>query len=118
MGDRRFSICGGDALVLRLAQLFSAQRAIFVSDIDGIMVGARGSLAREFTRGDLDRITPFKGAGNKDVTGGLAEKARLSLELSASGTETVIINGLVRGRLLDALRDKSPLGTWFRRPSA
>ena len=116
MGQRRFSICGGDDLALHLARVFNADRAIFVSDIDGILVGERGKLAREFAREDLDRITPEKGNAGKDVTGGIAGKARLALELAASGTETVILNGQKRGRLLDALRGGGPLGTWFRRP--
>jgi len=116
MGERRFSICGGDALALRLAQLFNAERAVFVSDIDGIKVGPGGTLAREFTRPDLDRITPMKGPEGKDVTGGIAGKAGMALELSASGTETVVLNGKRRGRLLDALRGGAPIGTWFRRP--
>jgi len=118
MGERRFSICGGDALVLRLSQLVGAERAVFVTDVDGIRVGEQGALAAEFGPGDLGRITPLKGAGGKDVTGGMAAKARLSVELSASGTETVILNGKRRGRLLDALRGGHPRGTWFRRPVA
>ena len=32
---------GGDALALRLAQLFNAERAVFVSDIDGKVRHAR-----------------------------------------------------------------------------
>jgi len=118
MGQRRFSICGGDALALHLAQLFRADRAIFVSDIDGIKVGDDGALAREFTNADLERITPPRGAEGKDVTGGIAAKARLALELAASGTETVILNGKKRGRLLSALKGDGPVGTWFRRPPA
>jgi len=116
MGERRFSICGGDALALHLSQLFRAERAIFVSDIDGIRVGERGALAREFTSAELGRITPPRHPGGKDVTGGIAAKARLALELAASGTETVIVNGKKRGRLLSALKGGEPVGTWFRRP--
>jgi len=118
MGERRFSICGGDALALRLARLFNAERAVFVSDIDGIKVGPHGTLAREFWREDLERITPIAGSKGRDVTGGIAGKARMALELAASGTETVILNGKKRGRLLDALRGGGPVGTWFRRPPA
>jgi isopentenyl phosphate kinase len=121
MGARRFSICGGDALALHLAQLFRAERAIFVSDIDGIKVGERPALAREFTAAELGRITPPRGAAGKgvaDVTGGIAAKARLALELAASGTETVVLNGRKGGRLLSALKGGEPVGTWFRRPPA
>ncbi len=116
MGARRFSICGGDALALHIARLFGAERAVFVSDIDGIRVGERGTLCREFTAADLERITPPKRAKGKDVTGGIAAKARLALELAASGTEAVILNGRKAGRLLQALRGGDPVGTWFRRP--
>lgn len=118
MGARRFSICSGDALMLRLSRLFDADRAVFVSDIDGIKVGPRGTLASEFAREDLGRITPMKGAGGRDVTGGIAAKAKLAIEMAASGTEVVILNGGKRGRLLEALRGRRPKGTWFRRPQA
>ncbi len=118
MGERRFSICGGDDLVVRLSQLFGAERAVFVSDVDGIRVGERGALAPKFTRQDLERLTPIKGVKDRDVTGGIAAKARLALELAASGTEVVILNGRKRGRLLDALRGGRPRGTWFWRPPA
>jgi len=116
LGRRRFSICSGDALVAHLSRLFNAERAVFVSDVDGILVGERRSLARELSPPDLERIAPPGGAGGKDVTGGIRAKARLSLGLAASGTETVILNGRRRGRLADALRGGSPVGTWFRRP--
>jgi isopentenyl phosphate kinase len=118
MGARRFSICSGDSLALHLARLFRADRAVFVSDIDGIRVGERGTLCREFTAADLGRITPPRGAKGTDVTGGIAGKARLALELASSGTEAVVLNGRRQGRLLAALKGGEPVGTWFRRPPA
>ena len=113
---RRFSICGGDAIMERLCLLFSADRAVFVSDVDGIRVGQDGGLAGEFTKNDLARITPARGAKGEDVTGGIREKARLALAMAAAGTETVVLNGRKRGRLLEALSGGEPAGTWFRRP--
>ena len=114
--ERRFSICGGDALMERLSLLLGAERAIFVSDVDGISVGVRGAMAREFAPEDLGRVTPAKGPRGEDVTGGIMEKARLSLRMAAAGTEVVILNGSKQGRLLEALRGGAPAGTWFRRP--
>jgi len=113
--SRKFSICGGDLLMQRLAEAFSAERALFVSDIDGIRVGGDGNVAHEFAPGDLARITPARGPRGQDVTGGIVEKARLALAMGAAGTEVAVINGKKGGRLLDALRGGEPEGTWFRR---
>ena len=114
--SRGFSICGGDLLMERLAALFGAERAVFVSDVDGIRVGAKGELAPEFGPNDLGRITRLRDARGADVTGGIEEKARLALRMAAGGTETVILNGRKAGRLLEALKGGRPKGTWFRRP--
>jgi len=113
---RGFSICGGDLLMERLAAVFGAERAIFVSDVDGIRVGEKGELASEFGPSDMGRITRKRDALGADVTGGIEEKARLALRMAAGGTETVILNGRKKGRLLEALRGGRPVGTWFRRP--
>jgi isopentenyl phosphate kinase len=114
--SRRFSICGGDALMERLAAAFSADMAVFVSDVDGIRVGPEGRTAHEFAAQDMARITPVRGLGGQDVTGGIAEKARLALSMAAAGTEVVVLNGKKKGRLLEALKGGKPDGTWFRRP--
>lgn len=114
--ERKFSICGGDALMERLSLLLGAERAVFVTDVDGIRVGDKGAVASEFTTGDLGRVTPARAPGGEDVTGGILEKARLSLRMAAAGTEVVIVNGRKQGRLLEALKGGAPAGTWFRRP--
>jgi len=113
--SRKFSICGGDILMQRLAQAFSADRAIFVSDVDGIRVGGEGKIAQEFALPDLARIAPARGPRGDDVTGGIEEKARLALAMAAAGTEVAVINGRKKGRLLEALKGGEPEGTWFRR---
>ncbi|MEM2870659.1 MAG: isopentenyl phosphate kinase [Thermoplasmata archaeon] len=141
LSEMRFSICSGDALTRYLSKELGAVRAIFVSDVDGIMVG-EGRLAEEFGEEDIGRIAPAvpgrlsaangrrsgkggraqerpfvqrpAGKGVADVTGGIREKARLALEMARAGTEVVILNGLKRGRLLEALKGGRPLGTWFR----
>ncbi len=115
MSTRRFSICSGDALLQFLSRELRADRAIFVSDVDGIMAGVRGGLVRDFKREDLERITPLRKGDPGDATGGIREKARVALEVAEAGTEVAIVNGMRRGRLLEALRGGYPVGTWFRR---
>ncbi|MGQ9583100.1 MAG: isopentenyl phosphate kinase [Thermoplasmatota archaeon] len=115
LSSRRFSICSGDALAQHLSREFGADRAVFVSDVDGVFVGGAGELAKEFKREDLERITLRRGGGRGDATGGMREKARIALEMAGAGTETVIVNGMKRGRLLEALSGGYPPGTWFRR---
>jgi isopentenyl phosphate kinase len=100
----------------RLSTVFSADRAVFVSDIDGIRVGEEGRPAHDFRSDDLPRITPASGSRGEDATGGIAEKSRIALSMAAAGTEVVVLNGRRNGRLLEALKGGEPAGTWFRRP--
>jgi isopentenyl phosphate kinase len=120
--EQTFSICGGDALVQRFSRVFRVQRALFVSDIDGIKMKPDGHIASEFTARDLENILPARkraARGKKkeadDVTGGIVKKAELALAIARGGTDVVVINGKKKGRLLDALKGGKPPGTWFPR---
>jgi len=119
--EQGFSICGGDAIMQRLSRVFRIERAIFVSDVDGIFLKPDKHLAEEFTPNDIDRIYPMKMRGGKgksddgDVTGGIMKKAQLALAMAKDSTEVAILNGKVKGRLLDALKGGRPKGTWFKR---
>jgi isopentenyl phosphate kinase len=115
-----FSICGGDAVMQRLSKVFRVERAIFVSDVDGIFMKPDKHLAEVFTPGDTENIYPMKKRGkgkpgDGDVTGGIRTKAQLALAMAKDSTEVAIINGKVKGRLLDALKGGRPKGTWFKR---
>lgn len=97
LDDKRgVTICSGDDLMLALGE--TADRAIFVTNVDGIY--KNGDLVKEFTeemypltKEDIPIMdTPI------DVTGGMNKKVEKMLELS-DHCPTYVINGAEQGRL-------------------
>jgi isopentenyl phosphate kinase len=110
------AICSGDDLMKLLASEFKAERAIFVSDVDGIYDAdpkkdKKAKLARE-----IDPLRPFKAAKSasnvEDVTGAMAGKLEAALDIAALGAEVYVVNGLAAGRLSALLRGRK--GIWTR----
>jgi isopentenyl phosphate kinase len=111
----KFSICSGDVLMLRIACELKIKRAIFVTDVDGILVdrtpaGGYGVLANLECKDDLLCIHKPVGTVD-DVTGSIMGKADVMLKLIKCGTASQLINGTKPGNLRDALEGKTVLGT-------
>jgi len=109
----RFCICSGDLLVFHLARTLGAQRAIFVTDVDGIMSDTSGK--RDIIP-ELKGINEFKDLDSveikkDDVTGKITGKALIMLELAQNGIEAVLLNGCEEWRLRSCLRGDGVLGT-------
>ncbi len=102
---RKVTICSGDDIALGLSDL--ADRAIFVSDVDGIYKD--GKLMEEFDESMLP-LTPGDVEVDNDavdVTGGMNKKVEKMMKISDS-CETQIINGNEKDRLRKIL-DKEPV---------
>ena len=113
--ERRFGICSGDDLMLELSKAFKPMMSLFVSDVDGIFTGdpkPKGTqmLVREIGAKDIGEIDLSVNAGI-DVTGGIKGKLTKMLEMAGHSDETWILNGLVPGRLEDALAGRRFAGT-------
>ncbi|MHB8633876.1 MAG: isopentenyl phosphate kinase [Thermoplasmatota archaeon] len=102
-------ILGGDELMAELARELSPRVVLFATDVDGIFDGDPGAPgARPLARvgsADLPRLQP-----PTDATGGMAGKLGCALA-AARAAPTLIVNGGVRSRLLDALKGKAVTGT-------
>ena len=108
---RGISICSGDDIMLKLAGDLGPEKAIFVASVDGIYSAwppAQGAgPLPEVRRGD-----PVAFAGkDTDVTGSMKRKLEIMLEMAGAGCPVQIVNGLVPGRLEDALHGKEVTGT-------
>ena len=111
----RFSICSGDDLMLELSRVFRPTKSIFVADVDGVFTGdpkakGKGELLREIRTEDVGKVNLSMRSG-ADVTGGLEGKLRKMFEAAGHAGESWILNGLVAGRLKDAIAGKSFVGT-------
>ncbi|MBS3780983.1 MAG: hypothetical protein KGY68_00055 [Candidatus Thermoplasmatota archaeon] len=106
--ERGITICSGDDLILGLSSL--SEKAVFVTDVDGIYKG--GELVRVFERdmlplkeGDFSRTEK-----TVDVTGGMNKKAEKIFDISEE-CETHIVNGEKVGRLRKILDDERVIST-------
>ena len=107
--QQRWRILSGDVLMVALAKALKPQRAVFVTDVDGIHdTWPRGRLLPRIGPND----SPFAGdARGADVTGGMAGKLRRARDVAAAGCEVLVVNGLVPGRVADAVAMKDVAGT-------
>ncbi|MBY9002024.1 MAG: hypothetical protein KGD64_13985 [Candidatus Heimdallarchaeota archaeon] len=110
--NRGFDIISGDALIEILSRNFNVKRVIFVTDVDGLMIGEVGTTNQKHlehaSRKDLETLdvnTNFS-KDSIDVTGSMKGKIESILSLLDSADEVIIVNGLEGSRVLDVLQDK------------
>jgi len=109
--SRGVSICSGDDIMLKLAADLRAERCIFVTAVDGIFQDfppkdGQGPIP-EIRRNDKVAFT----VKDADVTGSMQRKLELMFKMAGNGCRVQIVNGLVPGRLQDALANKAVIGT-------
>ncbi|MGM0404690.1 MAG: isopentenyl phosphate kinase [Thermoplasmatota archaeon] len=109
LDDKRgVTICSGDDLMLALGE--NADRAIFVSNVDGIY--KKGKVVEEFTESKLplskeDILTKNTSI---DVTGGMNRKVEKMLDLSKD-CRTFLVNGNEDGRLEQLIKGEDTIYT-------
>lgn len=93
------SVCSGDVLAPKLAELFSAESVFFASDVDGIFTKdphehVDATLIRKTTLTEIMSGTiEIGGSHNVDVTGGLSKKFSL-FQKTTSLKKIYLFNGL------------------------
>lgn len=109
--DRKkgFGICSGDQAMEALAEMLKPEKAVFVSDIDGLYTSdpkkdPDAKLIPEVTEDILKKVSTEQSVD--DVTGGVAGKMREMLDMCGNGMECVLINGTIPGNLQDLLEGK------------
>ncbi len=105
---RGATICSGDDLMVELSSL--ADKAIFVSDVDGVF--KEGKVVKEFIQ-DMYPLEPEDLGEDEqfiDVTGGMNRKVAKMLEISRK-CETFLVNGKAKGRLSKLLKGEETVYT-------
>ncbi|MCL2607573.1 MAG: isopentenyl phosphate kinase [Methanomassiliicoccaceae archaeon] len=109
--DRRkgFGICSGDSVMMSLADLFSPEKAVFVSDIDGLYdrdpkTANDAKFISDVNENILSGIPTETTVA--DVTGGVRAKMRAMLDMCSDGRDCILVNGTEDGRLLSLLKGK------------
>jgi isopentenyl phosphate kinase len=110
--SRGFAVCSSDAMAARLAVQLGARRLLFATDAPGVMrrKGAGEVALPEVTESSSE----FTGGAEDDVSGAMGGKVKAGFEAARAGVPTLILDGRVPGRLLQALRGEDVPGTWLR----
>jgi isopentenyl phosphate kinase len=102
-------IASADELLAELAGELQPRLAVFATDIDGVMDPAPDAPGAKLLPrlNQRDVVPSMEG---DDATGAMAGKLQRAFQ-AASRAPTLILNGGVRNRLLDALKGKQVTGT-------
>ncbi|MCQ2086029.1 MAG: isopentenyl phosphate kinase [archaeon] len=109
--DTKFglAICSGDQLVETFVDIFHPSKVVFVSDVDGLYYDdPKCNPGAGFVRIVSKSILSAVKTDNvtTDVTGGMKKKVETMLRISSKGCDCVLVNGIVKGRLLSVLADE------------
>jgi isopentenyl phosphate kinase len=112
--QRTFGICSGDQLMLLLAREFHPNLIVFCADVDGIFTADpnldnNASLIEQVDSSTLATIP--RTSRVTDVTGSIYGKLESMLSIAQMGKSTMVINGLIPGRLASALRGEKVKGS-------
>ena len=115
---KKFGICSGDEVMRCLANIFSPEAVIFVSDIDGLYdrdpkVSKDAKLIADVNAGVLDSIPAETTVA--DVTGGVHAKIGTMLGMCSGGRDCILVNGTAEGRLYSLLTGKEVICTRVRK---
>lgn len=117
LDDRQgVAICSGDDLVRLLCSEFKAEGAVFVTDVDGIYDSNPKGPGKAKLLREIDPLRPqaISASGGKahDVTGAMAGKLEVALDVAALGADVYVVNGTAKGRLAALLGGRK--GVWTR----
>jgi isopentenyl phosphate kinase len=112
VGDTKYSILSGDALMTILAKVLRPLRIIFATNVDGVYKDrVSRELVNEIQIEDKRRSIEFFKASNIDATGGMQRKVTEAFKIASHGMDVVMINGLLPERIIEAAEGKLKVGT-------
>jgi isopentenyl phosphate kinase len=111
---RGFGICSGDQLMEVLARELTPRRIIFCSDVDGVYTcdprsDPSARMLEVVDKATLDSLPRTRHCA--DVTGSIFGKIETMLRIASHGGGSMVINGLVPGRLAAAMKGEKVIGT-------
>jgi len=112
---RGMTICSGDQIMFHLAKSLHPERVIFITDVDGIFdknpkLFSDAKLIEEI-KGDENILF---GSNVADVTGSMEGKFKVMKNIAKLGIEVLVINGLVPGRVKNAMLGENVKGTRWK----
>jgi isopentenyl phosphate kinase len=107
----KYSILSGDALMTMLAKVLRPSRVVFAINVDGIYkdMSSRELISELSVKGK--KSIEFSKTSGTDVTGGMQRKVTEAFKIASSGMDVLMVNGLVPGRIAEAVEGRLQVGT-------
>jgi isopentenyl phosphate kinase len=102
-----FRIISSDDIIPILSAGLTGSSCVFVTDVDGIL-DDDGALVADL---GTEEVPLASLGGQDDITGAMSAKLEAARQAVQEGAATVIVNGLIPGRLRAALRGDAVVGT-------
>ena len=114
MQGAKYSILSGDALMTILAKALRPSKVIFATNVDGIYKDMESKELLPEIHASGRKSIAFSGASGADVTGGMQRKVTEAFKIASYGMDVLMVNGLVPGRIAEAMEGKLQVGTVVR----
>lgn len=104
-----FSIISGDSLMAELSSRLKPVKVVFVVDVDGVYtedpkLNPDAKLIEEMGPKELLHLVERCRQKAVDATGGISLKLKEAYRIASIGFDVYVVNGLIPGRLLKALK--------------
>ena len=122
--DERLGFCilSGDQLATRLATELKAKKIILAADVDGIFdsnpkSNPKAKLIQRMTGEDAKQLVERieESSQSVDVTGEMVGKIKEISTAAERGIQVIVLNGLIPGRIAEALKGQNVIGTVVER---
>jgi isopentenyl phosphate kinase len=117
--DRKsgYQVLSGDTIAWYVSKVFNADEIYFVTDVDGLFdkdpkIFKNAKLIKEIRSKELMDLHYGK---SEDVTGGMLNKVMGGLDIGVKDVKVIVLNGLIKGNLYNALMNEPFVGTviWY-----
>ncbi|MEM0085159.1 MAG: isopentenyl phosphate kinase [Candidatus Methanomethylicia archaeon] len=115
--EHGFYILSGDKICSYLVTKLNVERVVFACDVDGIYTSdpkrdPAAKLVRKLTLSEISKfLDNVFSTYTFDVTGGMRSKLIEARKIVSMGVEVRIVNALIPGRLISAIRDQDFYGS-------
>ena len=112
--NRRYVVVSGDRIAHIIARELRAKEIVFVTDVEGIFTSdpkknRSARLIKELKVSEVYSKVEFKEVA--DVTGGMEAKVSELIRQCAEGSKIIVVGGLIKDNLYNALSAKEFIGT-------
>lgn len=103
----KYQIISSDLVMQLISRSIPIRNSIFVTDVDGVYDNKNCLISKL----SIENSVTTRSSDLEDITGGMATKIQVALDIAQKNIPVTIINGLIPDRLRNSLVGKKIIGT-------